>query len=86
MDIFGARGQGIPIMAWFSNLGPHDQGNAQEQLGLNFKRLVQVRKGERENAKETMEKRKENSTLKIRKMRQPKQEEEEKKELSTQGP
>ena len=34
-----------------SNLGPYDQGNGQEQLGINFERLVQVR-GERENAKE----------------------------------
>ena len=33
----------MPIMAWFLNLGPQDQRNDQEQLGINFGRLVQVR-------------------------------------------
>ena len=37
---------------WYDyELGPQDQGNGKEQLGIYFERLVQAMEGERENTR-----------------------------------
>ena len=72
--LFGAGGQGMSFTAWL-RVWVHTIKETAKNIGINFERLVQVMEGDRGNAKETIEKRKESSTSKTKqKMRHPKSE------------